>query len=163
MEPISSLQYSQQPATWPNRKPDQTSPRSTPPLPQPSNPTPWRSILISSSHRHLGHVSGHLPWGSQIKPYVYVSFPPYMPYTPHVYSSRFEYFEGFETKFLCVTALHSAYTLYLCPLNVCQNTQIVFPCRTQRISTYRRVAECLLQGTSCILICNSDNSWPLGR
>jgi hypothetical protein len=35
--------------------------------------TPWRPILILSSHRHLGLVNGHLPWGSQIKTYVYVS------------------------------------------------------------------------------------------
>ena len=31
MEPKSSLQYSQQPATWHYRKPDQTSPHSTHP------------------------------------------------------------------------------------------------------------------------------------
>ena len=60
MEPQSSLPYSQAPATCPY-------PESTPSSPHNPFPTSWRSILILSSHLHLGLPNGLFPSGFPTK------------------------------------------------------------------------------------------------
>jgi hypothetical protein len=127
MEPEGLLQYSQQPTTWPSRKPDQSSPR----YPLSPYPMPRRSILISSSPRHLRFVkcAPALRFTNQILRVSLLSTPPpHVSYDPNFHSSRFESVEGLKTQLWCVTTPHSGHTSYLNISYWCQNTQLVFSC-----------------------------------
>ena len=48
------------------------------------HPTSWRSILILSSHLHLGLPSGYFPQVSPPKPCIHLSTPPYAPHAPPI-------------------------------------------------------------------------------
>jgi len=71
MEPECSLQYSQQPTAYPCLELDQSGPCHT--------LNSWRSILIFSSHLHLGLPSGLFPLGFPTK-ILYVPLPPHTYY-----------------------------------------------------------------------------------
>ena len=48
------------------------------------HPTPWRSILILSSHLCLGLPSGSFPQISPTKPYIHLSSPPHVLHAPTI-------------------------------------------------------------------------------
>ena len=73
MEPESPSPYPQVPATCPYPEPTPSSPHDPP-------PTSWRSILILSSHLHLGLPNGLFPSGFPPTPCAH-HYPP--PYAPH--------------------------------------------------------------------------------